>query len=153
MSLIFSYLNYCNLIWDSADIGIIQPIFILQKRVIRHINKSHYLDHTSPIFKSLNFLNIFQMFQLNCLLFAYKCINLHMFPYLREKITQGFNVHSYNTRLNNNYRINERAQLRIITRSFLHKGINLWNSLDSWKTDCSLSSFKIKVKSYLIANL
>ena len=29
MSLIYSYLNYCNLIWGSAEIGIIQPLFKL----------------------------------------------------------------------------------------------------------------------------
>lgn len=34
MSLIYSYLNYCNLIWGSAEIGIIQPLFILQKKAI-----------------------------------------------------------------------------------------------------------------------
>ena len=31
MSLIYSYLNYCNLIWGSAEDGIIQPLYILQK--------------------------------------------------------------------------------------------------------------------------
>ena len=58
MSLIYSYLNYCNLIWGSAEDGIIQPLFILQKKAIRIVNKSHYLDHTSPIFKSLETLTI-----------------------------------------------------------------------------------------------
>ena len=32
MSLIYSYLNYCNLIWGSAESGIIQPLFVLQKK-------------------------------------------------------------------------------------------------------------------------
>ena len=71
MSLIYSYLNYCNLIWGSAESGIIQPLFILQKKAIRIINKSHYLDHTSLIFKSLETLTIFQIFESDCLLFAF----------------------------------------------------------------------------------
>ena len=33
MSLIYSYLNYCNLIWGSAEDGIIQPLFILEKKL------------------------------------------------------------------------------------------------------------------------
>ena len=154
MSLIYSNLNYCNLIWGSAENGIIQPLFILQKKAIRIINKSHYLDHTAPIFKSLETLTIFQIFESNCLLFAFKCINCNMFRYYRKKISQNLDVHTYNTRHNDNFRTIERARLRIIQRSFLHKGINTWNSLDSWKWNhYSLYTFKKKVKSYLIANL
>ena len=33
MSLIHSYLNYCNLIWGSAESGLIQPHFVLQKKL------------------------------------------------------------------------------------------------------------------------
>ena len=153
MSLIYSYLNYCNLIWGSAESGIIQPLFILQKKAIRIINKSHYLDHTSPIFKSLETLTIFQIFDFesNCLLFAFKCINCNSFPYYRRKISQNLNVHTHNTRCSYNYRINKRARLRIIQRSYLHKGISLWNSLDSCIKDYySISTFKKKIKSYLL---
>ena len=77
-----------------------------------------------------------------------------MFPYYKMKISQILNVHTYNTRNNNNYRTIERARLRIIQRSYLYKGIDIWNSLDSWKRDYySLSGFKKKMKSYLINNL
>ena len=151
MSLIYSYLNYCNLIWGSAETGIIQPLFILQKKAIRIINKSYYLDHTSPIFKSLETLTIFQIFDSNCILFAFKCINCHMFPHYRNKISQNLNVHNYNTRYNDDYRCNERARLKIILRSFLYKGIYLWNSLETWKNNYhSISTFKKKIKYYLI---
>ena len=152
MSLIYSYLNYCNLIWGSAENGIIQPLFILQKKAIRYITKSHYLEHTSPLFKSLETLTVFQIFESNCSLFAFKCINCNVFPYFRDKISQNLNIHSYNTRSNDNFRTNERAKLRIIQRSFLHKGITLWNSLENWKWESSLSTFKKKIKTYLIGN-
>ena len=154
MSLIYSYLNYCNLIWGSAEDGIIQPLFILQKKAIRIITKSHYLDHTAPIFKSLEILTLCQMFQSNCLLFAFKCINCNLFPYYRNKICQNLNIHTYNTRNNDNFRTNQEARLRIIQRSYLHNGINLWNSLDSWKNEYySISSFKKRVKSYMLEQL
>ena len=153
MSLIYSYLNYCNLIWGSAESGIIQPLFLLQKKAIRIINKSHYLDHTSPIFKSLETLNIFQIYESNCLLFAFKCINCNAFPYYRRKISQNLNVHTHNTRFSYNYRINERARLRIIQRSYIYKSILLWNSLDSCVKDYySISTYKKKIKSYLLDN-
>ena len=127
--------------------------FHITKKTISSINKSHYLDHTSPIFKSLETLTIFQIFESNCLLFAFKCINCNAFPYYRRKILQNLNVHTYNTRFSYNYRINERARLRIIQRSYLHKGISLWNSLDNCIKDYySISTFKKKIKSYLLDN-
>ena len=145
MSLIHSYLNYCNLIWGSAENGIIQPLFILQKKAIRIINKSHYLDHTSPIFKSLETLTVFQIFESNCIMFAFKCIHCNMFSYYRNKFCQSLNIHNYNTRNNDNYRTNDRARLRIIQRSFIHRGIIIWNSLAIWKNEYhSILTFKKK---------
>ena len=32
MSLIYSYLNYCNIIWGGACNSVLQPIYILQKK-------------------------------------------------------------------------------------------------------------------------
>ena len=154
MSLIYSYLNYCNLIWGSAEIGVIKPLFILQKKVIRIVNRSHYLDHTSPIFKSLETLTIYQIYESNCVLFAFKCLNCNMFPYYRNYISQNLDVHTYNTRNNNNYRVNVIARLRVIQRSYLHNGIYLWNSLNNSKTDHhSILIFKKKIKSYLLDKL
>ena len=77
-----------------------------------------------------------------------------MFPYYKMKISQILNVHTHDTRNKENYRTTERARLRIIQRAYLYKGIDIWNSLDSWKRDyCSLSGFKKKMKSHLINNL
>ena len=54
MSLIFSHINYCNLIWGSACKSTLEPLFRLQKKSIRLVNNSHYFEHTAPIFNSLN---------------------------------------------------------------------------------------------------
>ena len=125
----------------------------ITEKAIRIISKSHYLDHTSPIFKSLETLNIFQIYESICLGLAFKCINFHAFPYYRRKISQNFNVHTHNTRCSDNYRINERARMRIVQRSYMHKGILLWNALDSFVKDYySISTFKKKIKSYLLDN-
>ena len=67
MSLIYSYINYYNLIWGSACKTFLNPLFLLQKKAIRLINNSAYLDHTVPIFESLGFLKVFEVFKLNCL--------------------------------------------------------------------------------------
>ena len=50
MSLIQPYFNYCNIIWGAADKTTIEPLFILQKKAIRLVNRVHYLEHTNPLF-------------------------------------------------------------------------------------------------------
>ena len=84
MSLIYSYLNYCNLIWGSASMTALEPIFLLQKKAVRIINKSKYLDETALIFKSLNILTIHQIFKLSCLVFIYKYIKSEKFPEMKK---------------------------------------------------------------------
>ena len=54
--MILPYLNYCNLVRASSYKTSLQRIVILQKRVIRIVNKSDYCAHTDPIFKKLNLL-------------------------------------------------------------------------------------------------
>ena len=69
ISLIYSHLNYCNLIWGGAENGIIEPLFKLQKKAIRIMTKSSYLEHTAPLFKSLALIPVHKVYDLNCTLF------------------------------------------------------------------------------------
>ena len=80
MSLIYSHINYCNLIWGAAEDGIIEPLFLLQKKAIRIITQSHYLEHTAPLFENLKLLTVYQVYKLNCSLFIYKCLKCNYTP-------------------------------------------------------------------------
>jgi len=51
MSLIHTYINYCNLIWDSANPININPLFLLPKKAMSIINHALYLEHTDPLLK------------------------------------------------------------------------------------------------------
>ena len=73
MSLIYSHINYCNLIWGAAEVGIIEPLFILQKKSIRIITKSPYLEHTAPYLIVLNCLQYIRCIHLIAL---YLCTNV-----------------------------------------------------------------------------
>ena len=55
-SLIYPYFYYCNIVWASTYKTNLRRLFILQKRIIRIINKSHFNAHTEPIFKDLGIL-------------------------------------------------------------------------------------------------
>ena len=125
MSLIYSHINYCILIWGSAEDSIIEPLFKLQKKAIRIITKSRFLEHTAPLFKSLSLLTVHKMYDLNCTLFIYKCLNCSYFPELKARIHRNCDCHKYNTRGRNLFRNVDIMRLKICQRSFHNYGINI----------------------------
>ena len=153
MSLIQPYLNYCNLIWGAADKTIIEPILILQKKAIRLVNRVHYLEHTKPLFESMKILTVYQLHDLNCLLFIYKCLNSNIYPSFKDEMTRNSEYHNYNTRNKSDFRLPDR-ELKSIRQSFFYKGINLWNRLNNNLTiykeyvqfKSNLLTFKKKIK-------
>ena len=153
MSLIFSHINYCNLIWGSACKTTLDPLVKLQKKAIRLVNNSHYLEHTAPIFYTLQFLKVQQVFKLNSLIFIYKCAKKDKFPNFKQRLFRNSDVHSHNTRTNNHYRI-PNLRLSLCREAYFVKGLTLWNSLeDSIKACFNFIGFKQKVKELLIQNI
>ena len=73
-TMILPYLNYFNLVWGSTYKTNLQRIIILQKRVIRMVNKSYYNAHTEPIFKKLNLLKFpdIHLMHLGQFMFSFK---------------------------------------------------------------------------------
>ena len=149
MSLIYSYINYCNVVWGSACNSHLKPLVILQKKAVRIINRSSYDAHSAPIFHSLNLLNISNIHKLNCLTFMYNSLTKNKFPIFRERILANASSHEYNTRhrgqLNPPF-----ERLEICRRSFLYKGIGLWNNLDEDVKSSNFNYFKKTIKCKLI---
>ena len=150
MSLIYSYINYCNLIWGGAYKNNIDPLIKLQKKALRIVNNSTYFEHTEPIFRSLKLLNIFKVYKFNCVLFAYKCIKTDLFPQYKNRFVKNSSIHSYPTRTNNLYRPPS-IRLDLCKNSFLYQSIVLWNSLgEEIRKYNSIDMFKKKVKAQFI---
>lgn len=70
-SLFHSHLLYCSIILNCTQQKNINRIFIMQKKAIRIITKSHYNAHTTPLFSSLNILPFEKIIHLNQLLFMH----------------------------------------------------------------------------------
>ena len=49
-SFIYPYLNYCIVVWGGAADSHINRFLLLQKRAVRFITSSRYLDHSNPFF-------------------------------------------------------------------------------------------------------
>ena len=103
--------------------------FQIAKKAVRIICRSNYIEHTAPLFKSLELLTVHKVYDLKCTLFIYKCLNCHYFPELKMRIQRQSEYHNYNTRGRNLFRNVDIVRLRICQRSFLNHGLNTWNSL------------------------
>ena len=149
MSLIYPYINYCNIIWGSAYDCHLNPLIVLQKKAIRLINNSKYRDPSAPIFYNLKLLPISKVFHLNCLIFIYKCLFNNSTLMMKQKILQNFPTHNHATRYRNHIRP-PRERLEICRKSYVNQSIRLWNDLDEGiKESKSLHIFRARVKNNL----
>ena len=159
MSLIQPYLNYCNIIWGAADKTILEPLFILQKKAIRIVNRVHYLEHTKPLFESMKTLTIYQLYELTSTMFIYKCLNSNKYLSFKNRMSRNSQYHNYNTRNNSQFRL-PASRLKCIRQSFFYKGTELWNRLNTNLTiykpniqfKSNLSSFKKIIKAKLMTD-
>ena len=152
MSLIFSYLNYCNVVWGSAYDSHLKPLIILQKKAVRVITNSAYDASSAPIFDSLKVLQLQKIHKLNCCIFMFKCLNTNNYPIHRNKTLQNTATHNYATRNRELFYV-PRERLEICRKSFLNKGISLWNDISTEvKSEKALHSFKTAIKNMLLEN-
>ena len=73
-SFIYPYLTYGIIFWGNAAKIHVNKIILLQKKAVRIINGSNYLDHTNPIFKSCSLLKLPDIFKMETCKFIYKDI-------------------------------------------------------------------------------
>ena len=137
------HLLYCLPIWGSTYPSLLQPIFILQKKVIRIITNSAYDAHSNPLSTSLKLLKFFDLVKVE--------IGCYMF---KNKNSISFNrlLHSYNTR-NRDYILVPNHALTLFQNSLAFHGPQLWNSLsDDLKNTRSIYCFKKRYKQNILNN-
>ena len=86
LALIQPHINYGILVWGNASLSDLNKTNILQKRILRTINKVEYNTHTDPLFRKSEILKLNDFCVYNTLIFMYEyCYNklpLHSFPCL-----------------------------------------------------------------------
>ena len=141
---IYPYIIYCNPIWSQTYPWHLYNLNILHKKVIRIITNSDYLEHTPPLFKQTNILNLTDLSKL--------CIAFHMYQKINSEnyITQP--IHYYQTR--NQYSLHiPRPNQTLFKHSLIYQGPKIWNGLPcNTKLSPSLSSFKNKLKKHMLSS-
>ena len=149
-SMIYPYLYYCNIVWASTYKSNLHRIVILQKRVIRIMNRAKYDAHSDPIFKDLEILKFEQihLLQLGLCMFSFKKFSLP--EKCKSMFTLNDQLHSYNTRSSSKFHLPLCAS-NIRKFSVQFQGPKFFNSLPVKLTNClTIFSFKTKLRYYLI---
>jgi hypothetical protein len=151
-ALIYPYLNYGICAWGSTTANHLKPIITQQKSAIRIITNSAFRQHSAPLFKSLNLLNINSLHTFSCVNYIYKTLFLNANHALKLSLDRCNRTHYHHTR--NKYLFDiPRVKLNLCKHSMQIKGPSLWNSLPSELKNCkTFALFKSKTKKYLTSS-
>ena len=70
-SFVYPHLSYNIAVWGSTHANLINPLYLLQKRVVRNIAGESYLTHTAPLFKKFSLLKLKDIFTYHICLYMY----------------------------------------------------------------------------------
>ena len=129
-TLVYPYINYCAIIWADNNNSHRDSILPLQKRIVRTCTISMWLEHTNPLFQSLNTLRIQDLHSLQVGIFMHQ-FHYKLFPGdLLEPnyFTMNNEVHNYNTRGATNIRVGL-VNTCLAYNTIRIQGALLWNTL------------------------
>ena len=139
-SYVLPFLSYNIICWGSTSNSHLIQLFLRQKRIIRTITNSGPRDSTSPLFKRLKLLKLYDIFKFELL--------KYMFIHKNDDIYQskhGRNLRSLDLLVSTSHRLSKTQQ----AVTFI--GPHEWNKLPSEiKRSNSLNIFKNSLKNYLL---
>ena len=99
-SLIYPHLLYAIQVWGSTFGKYINPLFILQKKVVRLISHVKIKDdnQSSLLFKDLRVLKIKDIFRNHIALLMFDCLQGTSYQEYKQVLILNSNVHHYATR-------------------------------------------------------
>ena len=149
-----SFLAYGISVWGSTFTTKTDPIFILQKKVLKIITFNKVIASSAPLFDALQILKLNDIFKFQVTSFVYECLNNLASIYFSEYFVSIHSVHIIGTRQSKK---GDLFALRCNTtqyglRSIHYLGVRIWNSLPiEIRESPSLSIFKTKLKDFFLA--
>ena len=140
--LMYPYLTYNIIVWGSTNPSHLNPLIILQKRIVRILAGSEYLAHSTPLFLKLSILKLLDLHK------YFVC--MYMFD---ERNREDFSInHNLNTRNRNNLQP-KFHRLSKTQHALSYVGPKIWNDLPcNIKSVRSLPIFKRKLRNYLLSS-
>ena len=130
----------------------IEPIIILQKKIVKLITFSKRYSSSKLLFDKLKIMNFETIVNMRIGLAMYK-IHIGKVPKCVSEIFQkNFTIHNYNTRTRSQLH-NKKGKYELIYETFSFQGIYTWNKISSLiEIDTNIYSFKKNLKILLYKN-
>lgn len=154
-SLFSPFLQYGIVVWGLTYETYINPVFLLQKRVIRAIAFEHFTSPSTPLFSDLKILKLQDLFQLKLLTFVYECINKISPPCFHSFFDLVQSVHQYGTRqaTKNDIFLTQNNTVQYGLKSVRYHGAKCWNDIPlNIKNSPSAISFRRNLKAFFFEN-
>ena len=144
--------QYCIIDWERAYKTVIQPVQVLQTRIVKYMTFSNRTSSASNIFKLLKILKVFDLYQLNLEKFMYK-YNADILPSSFDNFfTKLYNIHDHGTiqQVSGNFHHTcVRTDYR--TKMLQYVGPVAWGCISNNIKMLPLNTFSNQVKSRMVA--
>ena len=124
----------------------------IQKKIVRLMTFKSYLEHSEPIFKDLNILDIFKINDYLTALFMFRYYHLNNLPdFFKNYFVTNNQIHEHNTRnaskLHKCYK-----RTNYVKHTLSNKGVDVcMNSLETKLNEVnSYNTFKKKIKQHFL---
>ena len=140
-SLFYPYVCYGSMVWGFTYDSHLNPLFIIQKRIIRLINHQPPRSHTNELFIRNEILKLNEILEYRLLIYIFN--ENHDYILVSS--------HGYNTRGSMNLRTSLNRTVKT-QRSLKFIGPSRWNKLPTaLKTSVNVNSFKRNLKNFLFS--
>ena len=154
-SYLLSQFNYSGIILQNLTKAQMQRIQLFQNTCVRFIMNLRKFDHISGAFKTLNFINMENLRNIQSLTLMHKILNNKAPHYLCEKIVYQGDHHSHLTRNRANIRCSTSKTNFGLNRFFNCTG-RMYNELSTslnFPKTISVNTLKFRLKNYYFNNL
>ena len=148
-SILHPHLQYCNVLWGNAAKSVIAPLFRSQKKAIRKVCNTGFLDRTNILFKNLKILKLNELNILETGKFVKKEIAKPNSIYF----TKRRNMHNMVLRNENSLAVHVPQPRTERSKKFItYSGAKIWNNIPPViQSTRNPITFKIKFKKYLLS--
>ena len=149
-SYIYPYLIYCIESWGNASNCHIDPLYMLQKRILRILTISNYDVPSELLFRYTNILPLCKLVHYRIGIMMYKYANGLLPSMINSIYTVNRDIHEHNTRQKHLLHTNK-GSTNQFNKSFSNISARVWNALQK-AIDVNISAFKFKhiSKTYLL---
>ena len=154
-SLFFSFLLYGLIVWGLTFVSYLNPLFTLQKKVLRCIKFEPFSAPSAPMFQPLKILKLEDTLHLNILTFVYKAINKLSPSHFHNYFHLSTSVHKIGTQQATRGDLFKslKSTAMYCLQTIQYFGSKLWNTLPLFiRVVCSVTAFRSKLKARIISS-